>query len=156
MTPVTPKPARSFRLLSHLTDCINSSLLIVQPNDAEGNVPIYDQRVVTVGITIAHTTEEAYKFVVILVTAHACLSKFEKLSQSEIVLLIEVTHKICIVGIEAFIHIILVAISSQRLQAMVSKLMLISGCKFKVVMLTIRITMIGISRMVVDYLVIMP
>ena len=39
MTPVIPKPARSFKLFNQVMPSINFSLLIVHPNEAEGKVP---------------------------------------------------------------------------------------------------------------------
>ena len=112
------------------------------------------QHIVAVGKAITDTSEEAHEMVIVLITAHTSLSFLEEFTNTNIVVFKEVTHKVGIVGIEALILVVLIAVSGQSLEAMLAPLVLVGRSHFQIVSLAVGVAVIGIPRVAVDDLIV--
>ncbi len=110
------------------------------------------QNIISVTIAIAQSAEESYQLAVFGVASHACLAIFQVASHTKIAPLIEVAHEVGVVGIKAFILVILITITQQRFHAVAPPLVLIGRCKLEIVGTAIGIGVIGIARGIVHHL----
>ena len=105
------------------------------------------KNIVFISESVTYTPEEAYQFTIILITAHTCFTIFQISTQTQIIVLEKIVGKISIIGIEARVLRILVAITCQRIKTMLPNGHLIVWSKFQFVCITASIRLVSITCM---------